>query len=331
MYDCILIGVTQGAARSYAVRSNHPMNTLISEKPFAGSGKLLVEALEKGWKTYLAELERCRVEFSNEAVHDLRVATRRIISIIQLLNSILPRPRLKKIIRMFKDQLDEFDDLRDTQVILQEVSKSMQELPQLRGFQKRQTDLEGKLLKEVRKELKKFETKDLTRRIGKIHQTLETESPDGLEAFIFRAVDDAYQRVRERLDLVDLTRASTIHRVRVAFKNFRYMVELIHPLLDGYPESHLKAMHDYQSLMGEVQDAEVFLQRLNDYSEDVSFQDLGPARRRYKRRLTDSIAAFAEGMQQLHNFWRSEPEQPFPWESKHETLPDPTQQRSGDG
>lgn len=292
------------------------MNDLASGKPGKGSGKLLMEALEKAWNSYLAELERCRMEFSNEAVHDLRVATRRIITVIQLLNSILPRPRLKKIVRMFKDQLDELDDLRDTQVTLAEISESLQELPQLRGFQKQQTQLEQKLLKSLRKEIKSFQTKELTQRIQKLHKTLETGLLDGLEAFIFRAVDDAYQRVRERLDSVDPTRPATIHRVRVAFKNFRYMLEMVHPLLDAYPAELLKSMHQYQSLMGEVQDAEVFLETLKDYSEGASFQDLGPARRSYKRRHTAAIAAYAEDMQQLHKFWRSEPHQPFPWEVK---------------
>ena len=292
------------------------MNELISAKPADGSGKLLIDALEKAWNTYLGELERCRAEFSNEAVHDVRVATRRMITILQLIDSVLPRPRLKKIIRTFKDQLDELDGLRDTQVILAEISESMQKLPQLRGFQKQQTNLEQKLLKHVRKELKTFETEDLTRRVSKVRDDLRDQGSDGLEAFIFRAVDDAYQRVCERLESVDLARASTIHRVRVAFKNFRYMLEIVHPLLDGYPSEYLKAMHEHQSLMGEVQDAEVFLQTLRDYSEDASFQDLGPARRHYKRRHAEAIAAFAEHMQESNTFWRAEPDQPFPWEVK---------------
>lgn len=292
------------------------MNNLILDKPAEGSGKLLFQALEKGWNTYLEELERCRAEFSNEAVHDLRVSIRRIITVIQLLNSIFPRPRLKKIVRTFKDQLDELDELRDTQVSLEEISKSLREFPQLRGFQKKQKALEEKLLTNVPKELRKFERKDLTRRMNKVQEKLQNEASEGLEAFIFRAVDDAYQRVQGRLELVDVAHPSTIHRVRVAFKNFRYMVEMIHPLLDGYPAELLKSMHHYQSLMGEVQDAEVFLQTLNDYSEDASFQDLGPARRYYKRRHDEAIAAYAEDMQQLHKFWRAEPDQPFPWEVK---------------
>src|SRR5215217_2026338 len=82
--------------------------------------QLLLAALEDRWKKYRKELKRCREELSFEAVHDLRTATRRILAIIQLLNSISPRPRLRKLEHSFKDQLDLFDDLRDTQVILAE-------------------------------------------------------------------------------------------------------------------------------------------------------------------------------------------------------------------
>src|SRR5574339_678134 len=89
----------------------------------------LLEALDQRWKNYRAELKRCRSEFSNEAVHDLRTSARRMLAVIQLLNSISPRPRLQKLNRAFKDQLDEFDDLRDTQVILAEISETVQEVP----------------------------------------------------------------------------------------------------------------------------------------------------------------------------------------------------------
>src|SRR3990172_6463306 len=95
--------------------------------------QFLLEALDQRWKNYRSELKRCRAEFSNEAVHDLRVAARRMLALIRLLNSISPRPRLQKLNHAFKDQLDEFDDLRDTQVILAEVSETIQELPQLHG------------------------------------------------------------------------------------------------------------------------------------------------------------------------------------------------------
>src|SRR5215475_15776715 len=87
------------------------------------TNQFLLEALDQRWKNYRAELKRCRTEFSNEAVHDLRASARRMLAFIQLLNYLSPRPRLQKLNRAFKEQLGEFDELRDTQVILAEISE----------------------------------------------------------------------------------------------------------------------------------------------------------------------------------------------------------------
>jgi CHAD domain-containing protein len=266
------------------------------------------------WKTYLAELKRCRLEFSNEAVHDLRVATRRIMAVLQFLHSLEPRPRLRKLIHTFKEQLDEFDELRDTQVILAEISESLQELPQLQGFQKQQQHFENKLLKRLRKKFRHFESNDLRRRVRKVHETLEKESRAGFETPVLQPVDDAYLSVDQRLSVMDAARPATIHRVRIAFKRFRYMVEIVHPLLAGFPLDQLKRMNEYQSLMGEVQDAEVFMQTLSDYAENASAQDLETVHRYYARRHAEAIAAFVAEKNRLHQFWRALPDQPFPWE-----------------
>src|SRR5512138_3389392 len=116
--------------------------------------EFLLEALDQRWKNYRTELQRCRAEFSNEAVHDLRTTARRMLAFIQLLNSVSPRPRLEKLNHAFKDQLEQFDDLRDTQVVLAEISEVLQELPQLQAFKEYLQGIEKSLLKILRKKLK---------------------------------------------------------------------------------------------------------------------------------------------------------------------------------
>jgi len=289
------------------------------------SQKILLEALEARWKNYRVELKRCRVEFSNEAVHDLRVATRRMLALIKMLNSISPRPRLQKLTRIFKGQLDEFDDLRDTQVILAELSEILQEFPQLQDFQKHLRFAEEKMLRVLRKKIKKMEMTEVTKRVRKTHESFEAESLEDLEAQVMQAVDDACLLARQRLVWVDPARSTTIHRVRVAFKTFRYMVEIVHPLLRDFPAGNLKLMHDYQSLMGEVQDAEVFAQTLVDFSEYAAFPFLEPVRRYYEERHSEATSAYIQAMNQLDDFWRPAPDQPFPWEKTNENLSDPPQ------
>ena len=275
---------------------------------------LLLEALNRRWKNYRAELKRCRDEFSNEAVHDLRVAARRMLALIQLLNSIAPRPRLQKLTRAFKDQLDEFDDLRDTQVILAEISETKQELPQLQKFQYHLQSVEENLLKTLRKKLKVIDLFDVSKRIRRTRDALEAETDDNVNSQVLQAVDDAFLLVKQRHGWIDTAQPATIHRVRIAFKTFRYMVEIIHPLLDGFPAENLKRMHDYQALMGEIQDVEVIMQTLADFPTRGSSLDFGPVRRYYEGRHAEATSAYIEEMNQIDGFWRLTPNQPFPWE-----------------
>lgn len=285
-------------------------------KMLSTPNQLLLEALEKHWKSYLAELKHCRVEFSNEAVHDVRVALRRLLSLIQLLNSIAPHPRLRKLCRALKTQLDAFDDLRDTQVMLAEISETIQELPQLEKLQRHLERIERGLLKDLRKKIKNLDLKEITRRVRKVRESLKAEERVGFAAPVLGSVDDAFLVARQRYERVDPARPVTIHRVRVAFKKFRYMLEIAHPLSDGFPLDTLERMRAYQSLMGEMQDADVFLQTLTDFQANGSFSMPEPVRGFYESRHTDAISAYLKDKDMLNDFWRLAPDQPFPWEKR---------------
>lgn len=276
--------------------------------------RFLMEALDDRWKNYRAELKRCRAEFSNEAVHDLRSSARRMLAFIQLLNSISPRPRLEKLKRAFKGQLDEFDDLRDTQVMLAEISETLQELPQLQEFQDHLQGIEKDLLKTLRKKLKVIDLFEVSKRIRRMRESLKSESTPDLVSQLFEAVDDAFLITNQRRNWINLAQASTIHRVRIAFKSLRYMTEIVHPLLPAFPPDNLRQMHSYQSLMGEIQDVEIIMQALADAPMNATSFDPEPVRSYYERRHAEAIAAYAEQMNQLDTFWRVAPDQPFPWE-----------------
>ena len=75
-------------------------------------------SLKKQWKRYRKELKRCQRKFSEKAVHQSRVETRRLLSIVELLDPFTPDGRLDKIRACLKRHLDTFDDLRDTHVQL---------------------------------------------------------------------------------------------------------------------------------------------------------------------------------------------------------------------
>jgi len=276
--------------------------------------EFLMEALDRRWKNYRAELKRCRTEFSNEAVHDLRTAARRMLAFIQLLNYISPRPRLLKLNHAFKEQLDEFDDLRDTQVILADVSETLHELPQLHEFQSYLQEVEKNLLKSLRKRLKVIDLFDVSKWIRRMHESLKKESENNLIVPVLQAVDDAFLTTKQRQKWINPAASTTIHRVRIDFKAFRYMVEIVHPLLKDFPSENLKQMHNYQSLMGEIQDVEVIMQALAEAPLSLTSLDVEPVRHYYERCHAEAISAYLEVKDQLDTFWRPAPDRSFPWE-----------------
>jgi len=283
--------------------------------------QLLLEALDKRWENYRTELKNCRRDFSEESVHDLRVAARRILALIKLLNSISPHPRLQKMAKAFKEQLDGFDDLRDTQVILAGLAEILPELPQLDVFEEYLYAREKEMLQDLHGNLKDYDPSDIAGWIQKTKESIEAGTEEDLKPLILDAVDDAFLTTRQRLGWIDLSRPATIHRVRVAFKAFRYMVEIVQPLLRDFPPGNLKQMNDYQTLMGNIQDTEVFAQTLADFMQNASLPDLEAVNRYYKKRRAETISAFVDAMNQLYVFWRSAPDQPFPWkESSIDTI-----------
>ena len=132
---------------------------------------------------------------------------------------------------------------------------------------------------------------------------------------VLQAVDDAFLLTKQRHSWIDPAQPATIHRVRIAFKAFRYMVEIIHPALQDFPYENLKLMNDYQSLMGEIQDNEVIMQTLADFPIRGASFDLEPVRRYYERRHAEATAAYMKAMDQINIFWRPAPDQSFPWEN----------------
>lgn len=276
---------------------------------------VLLESLETRWKKFRVELKNCREEFSEEAVHDLRVATRRLLAIFELLRAIMPHNRIQKVRRELKDQLDDLDDLRDTQTLLADVSENLQEHPYLKVFQTHLLKEEKRFLRSTRKLIRAREYKNLNKRMEKIQAAAETLAPEMLDGQIIVATDEAFARVIQTYFSMDAESAASIHKLRIAFKKFRYTLEIVHPLIANFPESNFERMHNYQSKMGDIQDMEVATQRAADLdSTPASPDELEAVSNHYALRLRTAMINYLEDKGEVLVFWRTSPDQPFPWE-----------------
>jgi hypothetical protein len=92
------------------------------------------------------------------------------------------------------------------------------------------------------------------------------------------------------------------------------MVECIQPTLLNFPETQPKSMQNYQTLMGDIHDVEIFLDTLADFATRHDQFDPEPVRRFYEKTFAQALSAYLDNKGKLDAFWRATPETEFPWE-----------------
>jgi CHAD domain-containing protein len=273
---------------------------------------VLVNHLGDCWNRYRSELKRARKDFEDEYVHDLRVSIRRLIAAVEMGRVVAGQKKMKKSRQLLKSYLNAFDVLRDTQVQLTIVEEIQADLPEIATYRDYLRQLDKQQVSHLEKKIKKFSSAGLSRQVARLSASL-LEKPI-LATAIWSVVDDAYAVVIQRRLAVRPEESATIHRMRVAFKKFRYQVEIVHSLLPNAPEDLLRRLHDYQAAMGEIQDAEVGLQMLDDFIRRDE-EALPAVRGRFTEMYGARIATFIDQIDSLKTFWRPAPDKKFPWET----------------
>jgi CHAD domain-containing protein len=237
--------------------------------------------------------------------------------LIDLLRTIFPHPHLQKLRRILKDQLNDLDELRDTQVMLVDVTEALTDLPEVESLQKFLNKRERRLLRYAKKSIKFFNYSSVRKGMEAVRKKILKQKLETVHnSVILQVVDDRFETVIYRYRHIDPVYPASIHRTRVAFKKFRYMVEIIHPLVPNFPEKNFKLMANYQGLMGDIQDVEVLLSTFEDFAEGEISYNPEPVFKYYRQRYSEVANAFIEDMHQINMFWRNSPESPFPWESR---------------
>ena len=269
----------------------------------------LADSLQTGWKRYRKKLRRCQQSFSEEAVHQSRVETRRLISTVELLGAFIPERELERARRSLKQHLDTFDELRDTQVQLIYVGRLAEMFEAARNFQDWLRKREAKFTRRTRKAVKQIKTRRLGKRIATFQTEISRRRKTTTTAHAFdlvqRAMNRAFGRVARLCENVRASDTETIHRTRVAFKRFRYMVEALSPLLRTVNERYRQAMRGYQSMMGDIQDVEVLLAAFNKFEKKRT--NTGESTRLLKselqRRRKWLIRVYLNASEKLREFW----------------------------
>ena len=269
---------------------------------------LLASRFKAERRRYGKRLERGQREFSEKAVHDLRVETRRLLALLDVLLALhFPGP-LRKIRKVFKKRLDAFDALRDTHVQLLLLKPLCQEFPEARELDAVLCERAQRLTNELRTEVHATKHAHWERRLRIVEEELRDSADEmaGEEArlAILSAVDEAFDQVVALSGRVRPDRTATIHRTRVAFKRFRYMCELLCPYLQELKAGDLGRMREYQAMMGNIQDIVVLLAGVRSAVADkeISGRAVGPLRRELLRRRRELIDIYLAAADRLFDF-----------------------------
>jgi len=286
-----------------------------SEAPASGSEPTELAAhlecvFHKQRRRYRKALRRCRRKFSEESVHQLRVETRRMLTLLGLLHTLWWDAGLEKLQRRLKRLFKSFSRLRDTQVQLLFVRERQERFPEIARFHRALTKREGRLTACVSQRVEQFEMRKVRKLAAAAEKTLKEQRKDCNHhrndwPRLLRSVEKTFAHVAELGSHIDPARPATIHRVRVAFKKFRYLVEVLQPLLPGVTDHQIEAMHDYQTLMGEIQDAEVLEGAVEEFiaKKRSRARKLLHFREYLKARRAVLVAAYMREAGDLAEFW----------------------------
>jgi CHAD domain-containing protein len=269
-------------------------------------GYYLDLALRTRWRVFLQQLRRCRRRCSEPAVHDLRVATRRVIAALDLLQTIAPSGSIEKTRRQFRRVLKTMGPLRDTQVQLLRVKEMLLGFSSLELFHTVLMLRERRILKQIAQQLMKVNQRQLrtnfTQCLFHMRRLCRNVHVRGaVETALEGALAAAYARVASMRNQLGRRNPAAVHKMRVAFKKFRYVSEILHPDVE---RNVRKAMNAYQTTMGDLHDVEVLRENVKTFAAQQPRPTiLMPVQQELDRQLTQKMTEFMKLASKFHSFY----------------------------
>lgn len=254
------------------------------------------------------ELNKCKAHSSEKAVHDARVSIRRIISAIEILDAVshTDDKSSQKHLKRLKDIHKLFSPLRDTHISIMYADGMASDFPKIDIFIEYLHSREKRLSFKLQKKLEAVAIESLKKATDAVKLAIYGQFKEKeLYCELRKRSDEAFCKVAELIDSVDTSDMESIHNVRIAFKRFRYMVEVLNELqpVEEYMLSGMKAVQDE---LGAIQDITVvadllkrFIEKKSSEGQLLSLESHELLQR--QKRLVESFAATADD---IKNIWR---------------------------
>lgn len=277
---------------------------------------LLPVAFDQRSREFLTQLENCQKAPTEESVHFLRVASRRLITLLDLIQAVNHLSEIGKIRKKLAELRNRFTKLRDLQVMILKVSEVKELFPETDAFLSFLEKQVKKLSKDTQKSIAALKPRELENDLNIVKKVISRQlnTDTELKKPLIKCASNSFKAARRRLNHIDSTQPVTIHALRIDFRKFRYQMEIIHPMLPNYPKENLERMTQFQNKMGEVQNLGVLLQKLNSFKKKNQNAQLESVIGHFTRQHQEAINTFISCKDELNLFWRLDRKSAFPWE-----------------
>jgi CHAD domain-containing protein len=246
------------------------------------------EAITERAEWMLEHLEGVRKGEDIEAVHDMRVGSRRLVAAMRVFHPCFPGPAYERVFREARRVTRRLGEVRDLDVLIDHYEKlgdeaAVEDAPGVDYFIAVKQRERCRVRRPMLRAMSKVEDSDL---IGRIERLLTEESDmysvglmppaprggvDPTDSFRNAAplvLEERYHALYAFEPYVDHPEeAEQLHAMRIAAKWLRYTMELFAPAYKDGLKQPLAAVKRIQELLGDLHDSDVRLDILQDMSE----------------------------------------------------------------
>ena len=227
--------------------------------------RLLARQLDESWQSYARRIRQFSKPGAGRPVHKLRVSARRLLTNLELMTDLDADSGLGPAREALAEQFKAMGALRDAQVQLEEVEAMALPKARRKALRRALRRREGRLGAAV------LETTgagpgDEIRRVCDALASAPSDAASNrrLRSNVNRVLRDALLRAK-RLRPRSPSGLGRLHRARIALKRLRYLSELVRPVAPGADRALFKRLAGCQTIMGDIHDTEVLLDRLKKW------------------------------------------------------------------
>ena len=210
--------------------------------------------------------QKCAANMNEVNIHDLRVIIRRTLAFTRFINKLYSSNYYPELKTVLKQVLKGLNPLRDAQVQILKLKKNITPDSVMMDFFFYLLKQERELLISNKKLLTKTLLNDLNGLLFFILMDIKSQLRDDADRLdtIIENAEFVYLLLKDTLALTSFDDLDSLHKLRLAFKKYRYTIDVLQRLLQT-DSNNYRYLKKIQNLLGAIQDNNVLVKKLDEF------------------------------------------------------------------